>query len=282
MDSFIWDFNRVRFAVAEKTTIPGRNQPVPAVFSPEVIIFPRMQVTLALGEEHGVEAVSRAVAENRLIAFIPAEYEELREGLGVLTLVLSTEKSPDGLRADLRGLWRVKVSNPGGLRSGPSVMVEKLDEPGEPEDSSTIDRVHAQLDEFRELLPDIPPEIMSMLSEAKSASELSDLCAMSPTLSHQERLDLLGTLDPGARLKKVSRHFDKELEMLKALAKTRPIMECETCTDLADRAFDAEPAARAEAIAEFLNHVVSNHTAELLNLIAEKYGPAFMRKRSLR
>jgi len=241
-----------------------------------------MQVTLALGEENGVDAISRAVAENKLIAFIPSEYEELREGIGVLTLVLSSERSPDGLRADLRGLWRVKVSNPSGLKSGPYVRVEKLDESPELDDRASIDMVHAQIDEFKHLLPDIPPEITSVLSEANTASELSDLCAMSPTLSHQERLDLLGTLDPELRLKKLSRHFDKQLEMLKALAKTKPIMDCETCMDLADRAFDAEPARRAETISEFLNHVVSNHTAELLNLIAEKYGPTFMRKRSLR
>ena len=65
---------------------------------------------------------------------------------------------------------------------------------------TTLRRVHAQIDEFRKLIPDIPQEITAMLSSAKTASELSDLCAMSPTLTHDERLELLRTLDPEERL----------------------------------------------------------------------------------
>jgi hypothetical protein len=105
---------------------------------------------------------------------------------------------------------------------------------------------------------------------------------MSPTLTHQERLELLLTLDPNQRLVMVNKHFDRELETLRSMVEAKPIPECEICADLADRAFDSEQGARAEAIVELLNHVVSTHTTELLNLLGEKYGPSFVRKRSLR
>ncbi len=80
----------------------------------------------------------------------------------------------------------------------------------------------------------------------------------------------------------ITRHLDRQLEMLKAMADSKPIPDCPTCTDLSDKAFDADPAVRGEMIVEFLNHVVTNHTAELLGILAEKYGPIFMKRRSLR
>jgi ATP-dependent Lon protease len=270
--------------VTERVTSTDKDEQVPAFFSRDIVLFPGMQISMTLGEEKGKDAVSHALQENRLVAFIPTDFERERQGIGVLTLVAGTERMTNAVRVELKGLWRVKVSSPTGLGSGPLVKVEKLEETeGSRRDGeSTIRRVHAQLDEFRELIPDIPAEVTTMLSEAKTASELSDLCAMSPTLTHEERLELLSTLDPDERLGMLSRHFDRELEVLRNMVEAKPIPECEICADLADSAFDAEQGARAEAIVELLNHMVGNHTTELLNVLAEKYGPSFMKRRSLR
>jgi len=270
--------------LVERVTFPGKDEEVPALFSRDIVLFPRMQISLTLGEPNGIGAVGQALKEHHLVAFIPTDFEREKEGIGVLTQVLSSEYTPKGVRVELRGLWRVKVKNGSGLGSGPLVSVAKLDETaGSARDGSmTLRRVHAQIDEFRELIPDIPAEITSVLAGAKTASELSDLCAMSPTLTHEERLELLITLDPDERLGIVNKHFDRELETLRTMVEGKPIPECEICADLADTAFDADQTVRAEAIVEFLNHVVSNHTTELLNLLGEKYGPAFVRKRSLR
>jgi ATP-dependent Lon protease len=270
--------------LVERVTLPGKDEEVPALFSRDIVLFPRMQISLTLGEPNGIGAVGQALKEHHLVAFIPTDFEREKEGIGVLTQVLSSEYTPKGVRVELRGLWRVKVTNGSGLGSGPLVNVAKLDElAGSTRDGSmTLRRVHAQIDEFRELIPDIPAEITSVLADAKTASELSDLCAMSPTLTHEERLELLVTLDPDERLGIVNKHFDRELETLRTMVEAKPIPDCEICADLADTAFDADQTARAEAIVELLNHVVSNHTTELLNLLGEKYGPSFARKRSLR
>jgi hypothetical protein len=52
--------------------------------------------------------------------------------------------------------------------------------------------------------------------------------------------------------------------------------------ELADRVFESEPSQRGEMASEFLTHVVEKHTGELLALLAERYGPAFMRKRAMK
>ena len=270
--------------MAEGVALPDENQKVPVLFSNDIVLFPHMEVTLPLTDKRKAEAVLRALREHHLVAFIPGDFERTSEGIGTLSLVTGSNPTQGGVQVNLKGLWRVRVTNPRGLDSEQVANVERAEEFGEDEggDPALMKRVQNQIAEFSEILTDIPPEIVSMLKNARSSSELSDLCAMSPALTREERITLLRTLDPDDRLRMVTRHFDKQLEMLRSMADSKPIPDCPTCIDLADRAFDSDPAVRGELIVEFLNHVVSNHTAELLGILAEKYGPIFMRKRSLR
>ncbi len=270
--------------MGERTALPEESQTVPAIFSTDLVMFPHMEITLSMTEKKSSDAVLRAMRENHLVAFIPSDFERTSEGIGTLTLVTGSELSREGVSVVLKGLWRVMVSNPRGLDSEQVVRIQRVEE-NESDGRDTegvMRRVQNQISEFSEILTDIPQEIVAVLKNAKNPSELSDLCAMSPALTHEERITLLRTLDPDERLRIVNRHLDRQLEMLRSLAEGKPIPECQTCADLADAAFEGDPAVRAERIVEFLNHVVSNHTAELLGVLAEKYGPGFMRKRSLR
>ncbi len=68
-----------------------------------------------------------------------------------------------------------------------------------------------------------------------------------------------------------------------SIDKPQSIPDCDICNDLADKAFEAQDQNRLGEIATaFLNHVISHHTAELMAVLAEKYGPIFMSKRALR
>jgi hypothetical protein len=67
------------------------------------------------------------------------------------------------------------------------------------------------------------------------------------------------------------------------LERSIPIARCDTCVEIADRAFDGGgPQAFQEAASTFLSHVLERHTEELLALLAERYGPIFLAKRELR
>jgi hypothetical protein len=68
-----------------------------------------------------------------------------------------------------------------------------------------------------------------------------------------------------------------------ALSRETPIVKCQTCADIADQAFDPSGQDRMGEIATtFLNHVMQNHTGELLGVLAERYGPVFLAKREMR
>ena len=68
-----------------------------------------------------------------------------------------------------------------------------------------------------------------------------------------------------------------------AVGRVVPISECDTCIDLADQAFESGTEVEVGNIAvRFLEHVMNEHTGEVMNLLAEKYGPIFMTKRAMR
>ena len=62
--------------MVERVTLPDKDEEVPALFSREIVLFPRMQISLTLGEEKGIGAVAQALKENHLVAFIPTDFEK--------------------------------------------------------------------------------------------------------------------------------------------------------------------------------------------------------------
>jgi len=182
-------------------------------------------------------------------------------------------------------MWRIRIKKLVEASGHSKVFFERANEPSLTVSSSAaslVKKVQGQIDEFVKLVPGIPPEIVSLLRHTDSPGNLADLCANSPEFTHEERIELLETLDQEERLGKVSNLFEKQLNALRRLSKVEPISECEKCLELADKAFDSDPSLRAEIAVSFLNHVVRDHTGELLSLLAEKYLPIFMNKRSMR
>lgn len=67
------------------------------------------------------------------------------------------------------------------------------------------------------------------------------------------------------------------------ITEQKTISECEICSDIVDRGFEAtRPDKLNEVASKFLEHVLVNHTGELMDLLAQKYIPVFMSKRALR
>ena len=257
----------------------------PAILVDDAIVFPEMEVNLTVREPKSLAATSQALREHNLVVLIPSpDLEGVVGSIGTLVLIRGTPISQGSRDQPVwKGLWRVRVD--GVVSKEPYVRV-RFSKAGEVEDS-TLDTpmmksVFEQIDEFVEVIPGIPQEIISFLKDVDSPGKLADLCAYSPFFTRGERLDLLRTLDPEERLEKVHVLFERQLKGLKNMAKTTPILECPTCIDLADKAFEAGLASGARVAKDFLDHVAKEHPEELLALIAERYGPTFMRRRALK
>jgi ATP-dependent Lon protease len=271
----------------ERFSGESKDYEVPALLSEDFVLFPGMEIVTVVNEKRSLAALQEALREHQILAFIPSGAEETT--IGTLAIVKKAKPREDDVVDDsleLKGMWRIKIkklieSAPGYSRA----VFERASEQAIAENSDAkdlVNKVQGQIDEFAELIPEIPKEIVSLLKQTNTPGELADLCANSPEFTHDEKVDLLRTLDQEERLTKVTKLFEKQLKALKKIAKIDQISDCERCLELADKAFDSDPSFRAEIAVQFLNHVVKDHTGELLALLAEKYRPIFMNKRAMR
>jgi len=257
---------------------------VPAILTGSLVLLPHMEIAVLVEGKEDLLALREAEKGRRLIAVIP--FPSIVKGsIGTLTLIQKHAVLQSGAwEVLLKGLWRIRVQNAledKGYRNVRFEVAEVFEEPSV-EQPEVMKKVNQQIDEFVRLIPGIPQEIIAILKSAETPGKLADLCAYSPDFNREVRLDLLNTLDPIERLTKVSRLFDRQLHILKAAKQAEPISECEKCMEYVDRALEADPSERAEATLILLNHVITEHTGELLALLAERYGPIFMRRRALR
>jgi len=271
----------------------SKDYEVPALLSEEFVLFPGMEIVTVVNEKRSQTALREALHEHQILAFIPSTKSEA-SAIGTLAIVKRTQSREGSGTAvsvneeslELKGMWRIHVKKLVETSSGYSrAIFERASEAPislSQNTSALVSKVQEQIDEFVALIPEIPREIVSLLKHTNTPGELADLCANSPEFTHDEKVDLLKTLDQEERLSKVTKLFEKQLKALKKLAKVDPISECEKCLELADKAFDSDPNSRAEIAVQFLNHVVRDHTGELLGLLAEKYLPIFMNKRAMR
>jgi ATP-dependent Lon protease len=257
----------------------------PALLAEDEVIFPHSEATITARDQRNTAAILQAAKERQLIVLVPTSNpQDVPGSIGTLVHVRNTTTIHGRVNAIVRGLWRVrteKVLEGTDYSRVTFTKAEEIDDAPAAR-SEAMKAVHGQIDEFTKLIPGIPPEIIEALRRAETPGKLADLCAYSPSFSSVERLDLLKTLGAEERLRKISKHFERQLSDLREVAKIKTISECETCAELADRALESEPFRRGEIAVEFLNHVAQKHTAELLGVLAEKYGPAFMRRRALK
>jgi len=261
---------------------------VPAILSESLVLFPHMEIITTVNDEGSLSALSEALKGQQILAFIPSSSARIAYGtIGTLAIVKrsNTVENSAARTLELKGMWRIRVKKFIDSSSYPRVLFERAEEiasQNPTEASLLVKRVQDQIDEFVKLIPGIPSEIIDLLKRTKSPGNLADICANSPEFTHEQRIDLLKTLDEAERLEKVSKLFEKQLTAIRRVADVDPISECDKCLELADKAFESDPSKRAEIAVSFLNHVVLEHTGELLSLLAEKYGPIFLSKRSLR
>jgi ATP-dependent Lon protease len=265
--------------------MPSNEYEAPVLLAEDEIIFPHSEATITARDQRNTAAILQAAKERQLIVLVPTSNpQDVPGAIGTLVLVQKMTTNNGRVNAMVRGLWRVRAEKVLDATAYSRVTFTKADEIDDaPEGRSEVMKaVHGQIDEFEKLIPGIPPEIIEALRMAETPGKLADLCAYSPSFSAVERLDLLKTLGAEERLRKISEHFNRQLSNLREVAKIKTISECETCAELADKALESEPFRRGEIAVEFLNHVAQKHTAELLGVLAEKYGPAFMRRRALK
>jgi ATP-dependent Lon protease len=214
---------------------PPGDQPDEAIKIPDVlpvlplkdtVIFPYIILPLSVGRDKSVVAVDRALAESRVIMLVaqrdgamdnPGEADLY--SVGTAAVIMRMLKLPDGrIRILVQGLARAKIEHISQIDPYLQAKIERIEEPPAGERSLEIEAlvrsVKESLDRAVTLGKGISPEVMVIAANLEDAGRLADLAASNLDLKPDEAQEILETIHPVERLKKVNDLLAREIQVL--------------------------------------------------------------------
>lgn len=197
----------------------------------DVVIFPYMIVPLFVSREGSINAVDKALSKDRLI-FMATQKDVSKEepnpedlySYGTVCMIMRMLKLPDGrVKILVQGLARGKVNT--FLETKPSYTVDitKIKEykaEKQPMESEAMMRnIREALEKLSAMGKVVFPEVMMVLDNIQDPGRLSDLVAANLGLSVEVAQQILETMDPAQRMKKVNELVIKELHVSQMQAK---------------------------------------------------------------
>jgi ATP-dependent Lon protease len=215
-----------------ETNEPGKEEAIkipdvlPVLPLKDLVIFPFIIVPLSVSREKSINAVDQALAENRVIMLTaqkdfqnedPGEEDLYR--VGTVAIIMRMLKLPDGrIRILVQGLSRARIDY--FIQTAPffKAKITRIEEPvtrDRPlEVEALIRSVKQNLDRAVALGKNISPEVMVIAANLDDPARLTDLAASNLDLKLEEAQQILETIDPIERLKKVNDLLTREINLL--------------------------------------------------------------------
>src|SRR5882762_1160708 len=192
----------------------------------DLVIFPFIIVPLSVSREKSINAVDQALAENRVIMLTaqkdfqnedPGEDDLYR--VGTVAIIMRMLKLPDGrIRILVQGLSRARIDY--FIQTAPffKAKITRIEEPVTKDRSLEIEAlvraVKQNLDRAVSLGKNISPEVMVIAANLDDPARLTDLAASNLDLKLEEAQQILETIDPVERLKRVNELLTREINLL--------------------------------------------------------------------
>ncbi|HUF77305.1 MAG TPA: endopeptidase La [Thermoanaerobaculia bacterium] len=197
----------------------------------DTVVFPYVILPLSVTREPSVAAVDRALAESRIILLAAQRDPSLEDPkerdlfpTATAGIIMRMLKLPDGrIRILVQGLARARIQHLSQTQPYLQAKVKRLEEPlverraGEESGlavEAMMRSVKESLDRAATLGRSISPEIMVIAANLEEPGRLADLAASNLELKLEEAQEILETLDPLERLRKVSDHLLREVQVL--------------------------------------------------------------------
>ncbi|HEX9943823.1 MAG TPA: endopeptidase La [Thermoanaerobaculia bacterium] len=192
----------------------------------DTVIFPYIILPLSVGRDKSVLAVDRALSESRVIMLVaqrdaaidnPGEADLFE--VGTAAVIMRMLKLPDGrIRILVQGLSRARVNHISQVEPYLQAKIERIDEP--PAQASALEvealvrSVKDSMDRAVTLGKGISAEVMVIAANLEDPGRLADLAASNLELKLTEAQAVLETIDPIARLRRVSDLLAREIQVL--------------------------------------------------------------------
>ena len=223
----IWTPGNEREEKETKTTedlsIPRE---LPLLPTRDVVVFPFMILPLFVGRKSSIKAVDEALSKDRLL-FLAAQKEVETEEptpndiyqVGTVGMILRMLKLPDGrIKILVQGLSKGKIEDYTQTQPFYMVRISLLEEEEireiTLETEALIRSVREGLEKTASLGKSISPDLIVVTNNLDDPGKLADLAASNLGLKVKDAQEILETLHPVERLKKVSQILYREIELL--------------------------------------------------------------------
>ncbi len=192
----------------------------------DTVVFPYIILPLSVGRDKSVLAVDRALSESRVIMLVaqrdaatdnPGEADLFE--IGTAAVIMRMLKLPDGrIRILVQGLSRARVQHISQIEPYLQAKIERIDEPPVEapalEIEALVRSVKESMDRAVTLGKGISAEVMVIAANLEDPGRLADLSASNLDLKLTEAQAVLETIDPIARLRRVSDLLAREIQVL--------------------------------------------------------------------
>jgi ATP-dependent Lon protease len=192
----------------------------------DVVVYPFIISPLSVARSLSIQAVDQSLSENRMILLATQldkdEEEPDGDGLfkvGTVAVIMRMLKLPDSrIRVLVQGVCRARITGFTGERPFFSATVERIDDqehdPDSIEKEAMMRSIKRLLERASGLGKNLPSEVMVIANNLEDPGRLADLCASNLELRAEEAQEILETLEPLARLKRVHEYLKRELDLL--------------------------------------------------------------------
>lgn len=199
---------------------------IPVLPVRDIVVFPYMILPLFVGREMSIKAIDHSLNSNRLVLLLSQKDLNIENptpedlySVGTVAIIMRTLKLPDGrVKILVQGLSKARALNysqtePFFLANIEKIVDKKL-ETFTIEDEAQIRTIKEQLDKAVSLGKTILPDIMGTVESIDDPGRLADLIVSNLGLKTEHAQEVLETIDPIMRLKRVSEVLGREIELL--------------------------------------------------------------------
>jgi ATP-dependent Lon protease len=202
---------------------------LPILALKNTVVFPHLPMPLVVGRPSSVQLVDEAMLRNRVIGLVmqkSPDVEEPREEdlykVGCAAIIQRLLKFPDGtLRVLVAGLQRMRITKMTRMEPYPVADIELLDEVLEAsvETEALAKNLMNQISRMLALMPIDSDEINVALLNVENPARLADMGAALLVRDAAIKQEFLATLDVRDRLRRLTQHINREIEVMEVGSK---------------------------------------------------------------
>jgi ATP-dependent Lon protease len=209
--------------VDEHVRIPDE---LPVLPLRDMVVYPFIIAPLSVARDISVQAVDQALAASRMILLTAQRDKDDEEPgpealfrTGSVAVIMRMLKLPDGrIRVLVQGVSRARIKSIVADKPCFRARIERISDqaydPSSIEKEALMRSAKQLLDRAAGMGKNLPSEVMVIANNLEDPGRLADLTASNLELKVEEAQEILETLDPIARLKRVHDFLKRELDLL--------------------------------------------------------------------